>query len=250
MAWSPVSTATKRAIIDMAYEECSLSGYEFDRTPEEFFTGLRRLDALMLELQPNVPLGYNFPDVFGQGDLEEPAGIPDEALSAAVKLLAVDLMPTMGKAASAETRYRGMQALIAMRGQAVVPVSRFPSSTARGSGSRWLSTWQPFFRGQATTPRAQVLALSGYAATAGAAWQATILNTLDSSILTLCDAAQGRYTLSSAVTGGSYGAQVTTWYLHRVSPDGAGTTERPVVTEWSDAAYGAPKSTPFRVVVA
>jgi hypothetical protein len=250
MGWAPVSTASKRAIVDMAYEECSLAGYEFDRTPEEFFTGLRRLDALMREFEPNVPLGYNYPDSFGQGSLDDPAGIPDEAIGAVVKLLAVDIMPTMGKTASAETRFRGMQALVAMRKNVVVPTVRYPNTTARGAGGRWLSTWQPFFQGQPRTPTAQVLTLDDYTATAGVAWQAKIVGTLDDSLLTLCDNVQGRYSLSSVTQGGTLGVMVTTWYLNRNSPAGAGTTERPVVTEWNDGALGVPKSTPFKVVVA
>lgn len=101
------STSTKRQIIEMAYEECSLAGYEFNVTPEELFSGLRKLDALMAEwAQSSKDLGYNAPATFGGGDLEDVTGIPDAAINGAAISLAMAIAPMMGKQMSAESRAR------------------------------------------------------------------------------------------------------------------------------------------------
>lgn len=101
------STSTKRQIIEMAYEECSLAGYEFNVTQEELFSGLRKLDALMAEwAQSSRDLNYNAPATFGGGDLEDVSGIPDAAIQGAAITLAMAIAPAMGKQMSAESRAR------------------------------------------------------------------------------------------------------------------------------------------------
>lgn len=253
MAFAPVSTATKRAVVEMAYEECSLAGYEFDRTPEEYFTGLRRLDALMREWEPTLPLGYNFPDAFGGGDLDEPIGIPDQALDVAAKYLALRIYPVMGKEMAPTSVYALSAGLSALRAQAqFVPRVTLPAYTVRGMGNAPWSIWSPFIRGDDINANltVQTLALTASAATAGVPFETVILSTTNSSLLTMCDDVQGRYSLVSVAGSGVNGEQVLVWSLLRVSPDGAGTTERPVVTEWVADVFGAPKSTPFAVTVA
>jgi P22 tail accessory factor len=248
MGFLPVSTATKRTIVEMAYEENSLAGYEFNYTPEELFTGLRRLDALMREWQPTLPLAYNFSDTFGGGDLDEPAGIPDQAIDVAAKYLALRINPVMGKDMNNASVYALAAGLSALRAQALfVPTVKLPDRTPRGIGNRPWSIWSPFVRnnGAPANLTAQTLALTASAATAGVTFSTVILNTTDGSLLTMCNSIGGRYSLSVSTATG-----VNVWTLTRVSPDGVGTTERPVVTEWADDVYGLPKSTPFSVTVA
>lgn len=96
------STNTKRQIVSMAYEECALSGYEFDVTPEELFSGLRSLDAAMAaDKAQSIDLGYNAPELFGQGDLEDYSGIPDAAVEYASLRLAQAICSKMSKVLSA-----------------------------------------------------------------------------------------------------------------------------------------------------
>lgn len=247
MAFAPISTATKRAVVEMAYEECSLAGYEFNQTPEELFTGLRRLDALMREWEPTLPLGYNFPASFGGGDLAEPVGIPDQALDVAAKYLALRISPVMGKDMNPAAVYALSAGMAALRAQSQFsPRVSLPGSTVRGMGNRPWSIWSPFMRGDGDNANltAAALTLTASAATAGVAFATEIKGTTNGSLLTMCNAILGRYSLTSALVAGA-----TVWTLRRSSPDGAGTIERPVVTEWAGEVYGLPKSSAFLVTV-
>jgi len=140
------SSATKRDIVSMAYEECALSGYEFDVTPDELFTGLRKLDALMAQWKAeSIDLSYNAPVVFGQGDLEDLSGIPDAAINAVAIALARRICPQMGKSMSAESRGALNSAMITVRAlTARTPEMGYPRNVPRGSGNRYLNSWLPF----------------------------------------------------------------------------------------------------------
>ena len=135
-----LAVSSKCVIVTMAYEECGLAGYEFDVTHEELKTGLRRLDTMMAEWQPSLPLGYNGGAGIGQGNLDDPSGIPDYAVDVAAKYLALRIAPTMGKALDGPARYAltvGMRNLYAQA--SFVPAMALPRGTVRGSGNRRLS---------------------------------------------------------------------------------------------------------------
>lgn len=148
---SAPSTATKKAILDMAFERASLAGYTFDATPEERASWLRNLDALMADLETEgVRIGYNFPKVFGEGDENDAAGIPDSALRAVASALAQESAPGIGKTMSREARAnfaRSMAQLLAAT--AVIPGRILPRHTPRGAGAKPWSVWSPFFWGPA-----------------------------------------------------------------------------------------------------
>jgi len=142
------STSTKRQIVEMAYEECSLAGYEFNVTPEELFSGLRKLDALMAEwAQSSKDLGYNFPATFGGGDLEDVSGIPDAAINGAAISLAMAIAPAMGKQMSAESRGRLAKSMAVVSTMcAKKAVQGWARNTVAGAGNRrwgWGSLFMP-----------------------------------------------------------------------------------------------------------
>lgn len=143
------ATLTKRTVVNMAFEEIGLAGYEFDATPEEQFSALRRLDALMAEWKTSsLDIGYNFPTVMGQGDLDDEAYIPDSSLNTVAIYLALRIMPAIGKTMSAETRLALSQGMSALRTAcAVIPNRRLPANTPVGSGNKSRSTWAPFAGG-------------------------------------------------------------------------------------------------------
>lgn len=117
------STALKGAILDIAFEQLSLAGYVFDQTPEERARALARLDGLMRQWQTgkNWDLGYNFPAVFGQGDENDAAGIPDYAVLAVAYSLARELAAAIGKpmpettAAGLRLAMKDLQSVMAVR---------------------------------------------------------------------------------------------------------------------------------------
>lgn len=141
------STSTKRQIVEMAYEECSLAGYEFNVTPEELFSGLRKLDALMAEwAASSKDLGYNFPATFGGGDLEDYSGVPDAAVQGVAISLAMRLAPAMGKQMSAESRASLARSMDTIRALcAVIPQTTYPYGVPVGAGNRRAGFWNPYF---------------------------------------------------------------------------------------------------------
>lgn len=99
------TTTTKRIVIEMAFEVMTLAGYEFDASPEEQFSMLRSLDVMMAEWEGpgrNIAIGYNAPAVVGQGDFEDPIGVPDWTLDGVATSLALRRAPTIGKSFSPE----------------------------------------------------------------------------------------------------------------------------------------------------
>lgn len=142
------TTATKRALVEMAFEEIGLAGYEFNASPEEYSSAMRRMDALMREwASPGVGIdvGYNFPAVIGMGDLDEVSGIPDEAVNTVILKLALRIMPVIGKSMSPETRLAMAEGWTALRATyAKRPQMALPRKTLRGAGNKPWSTWSPF----------------------------------------------------------------------------------------------------------
>ena len=137
-------TSTKRQIVDMAYEECALAGYEFDVSPEELQSALRRLDALMAEWQATgLRLAYNFPASIGTGNLDDWSGVPDGALDVSAKYLALRIAPRMNKAFGAEARRALASGMVALRTLCAVPVERqLAVNTPYGAGNKyWALQW-------------------------------------------------------------------------------------------------------------
>lgn len=140
------STSTKRQIVEMAYEECSLAGYEYNVTPEELFSGLRKLDALMARWKVSSrDLSYNAPLQFGDGDLDDVSGIPDAAVEGTAISLAMAIAPAMGKQMSGESRARLNKAMSAISALcAKRPEQGWSRSTVAGAGNRRWAWGSPF----------------------------------------------------------------------------------------------------------
>lgn len=140
------STSTKRQIVEMGYEEAAQAGYEFNVTPEELFSALRKLDALMGEWKiSSINLNYNFPVEFGGGDLDDPSGIPDSCINGVAAWLGYRIMPAQGKQAGQGTLAALSVAKMAIRATtARIPEMRLQNRTPIGAGNKPWSTWQPF----------------------------------------------------------------------------------------------------------
>lgn len=137
----------KSALVDGAYEFCGLNGQEYERTPEEMSTGLKRLNSLMALLKKKgIDLGYNAP-IYGNGLLEEGSGIPADATEAVSALLAKRLAPTLGAQLTAEATAIAAGALSdLMAHYTLPPPSRCPTVRMRSAGRRAygsITTLQP-----------------------------------------------------------------------------------------------------------
>lgn len=140
----PVSGRTKRAIIEMAYEDCGLAGYVFERTDDEFASGLRKLNTLMGEWPWNT-LKFNLP-TYGQGELAEFSGLDDKYIHAVSQYLAMRLAANMGKSMPIEYMRTCNRSLMLLQSEAaVVPKIGFTQGTPKGQGHRQYYRREPFF---------------------------------------------------------------------------------------------------------
>lgn len=133
----------KRDIIELAFDDCGLAGYEFDRTPEEQTMALRKLNALMLEW-PWSGLGYTQP-AYGVGLAEEPSGLPDMAISATAQYLALRIAPGIGNTLSPEMRAslaRSRDTLFAQ--VATIPTMQLAGNTPLGTGRYGRYVYLPY----------------------------------------------------------------------------------------------------------
>jgi hypothetical protein len=152
------ATTSKRTVINMAFEEIGLAGYEFDATPEEQSSALRRLDAMMAEYAAQgIVIGYAQPYPIGGGDLDQASGLPDWALNIIVIKLARRIMPVIGKTMSAETRQAETQGWNLLTAKtAIIPERVLPRSTPVGAGNKPWSTLYPFASGAAISRTGRV----------------------------------------------------------------------------------------------
>lgn len=125
----------KREIVEMAFGNLAMAGYEFGRTPEEVADALSRLNGLMLEW-PYDQLGYQ-QSLYGVGSGEEASGIDRKWIRAVAGALTLDLAGMMGAqlgkdaAASINTAILRLQS-----GVATVPLMPYSSGTVAGAGNR------------------------------------------------------------------------------------------------------------------
>lgn len=128
----------KRHIIELAFSECAMAGYEFGRTPEEVTDALLRLNALMAEWKAmrGIDLGYDQPP-YGAGNPDVLSGIPLEALNTVASFLALRIAPMMGASITPEARGNLNRSLRLLEAHyAGVPTMPLQADTPRGAGHR------------------------------------------------------------------------------------------------------------------
>ncbi len=132
-------TATKRLVINMAYDEVRMAVPEFQVNPNELNTALLKLDILMAEWAVSgIYLGYNQPTIPGDGDLDDAIGIPNATLHSVALYLALRISPAFGKSLSKETSGALVQAMSNLRAMSArIPNMRYPRTTPLGQGNRW-----------------------------------------------------------------------------------------------------------------
>jgi hypothetical protein len=130
---------SKGELVDLAFEECGLAGFEFQRTPEEIASGMRELDTMMYEWPWNL-LGFVHPST-GSGAPSDLSGIPFSTKAVTAKHLALRLAPKGAWTLSAESKAslaRSFNLLLASL--AVVPTALM-DSTPSGAGNRGRSAF-------------------------------------------------------------------------------------------------------------
>lgn len=122
---------TKRQILDAAFEEMGLAGYEFDITPEEQMSLLRKLDSMMAMWETyGIRVGYNRTVDPKDADPDQDSGLPDTANEAVYLNLAVRGAAGYGKALASSTL---LTAKIAYDGLLSLCMSNPPQVQLRGN---------------------------------------------------------------------------------------------------------------------
>lgn len=150
---------TKRQLVEEAYAELALAGYEFDLSPDEMEAGLRRLDSLMATWDAfGIQIGYAI-GTPSDSDLDQDAGIPLYACEAVYLALAIRLAPGKGKAIPSSTMRNhkaAYDALVSRLASSQVQEQQLASGTPRGAGRKpWRTTNRPFVDTPNTAPLKQ-----------------------------------------------------------------------------------------------
>jgi hypothetical protein len=146
---------TKREIVDEAFSEIALLGYEFDITPEEQQTALRRLDTMMATWEARgIRIGYAFPASPGDSSLDSDSGLPDKAIETVYLSLAVRIAASFGKVLSGDTRANAKDGFAALLWDAARPQEQqLPGTLPRGSGNKaYRNSNAPFFPAPSDNP--------------------------------------------------------------------------------------------------
>lgn len=137
---------SKRQYVTAAFEELGLASYVFDLSPEQLEGALRRLDAMMAQWNgQGIRLAYPLPGSPENSDIDAESTVPDSANEAIITGLAVRLAPSIGKAASPETKAIAKLAFDVLASRACQPIEmRLPASMPSGSGTKPWRRDQPF----------------------------------------------------------------------------------------------------------
>lgn len=138
---------TKKQLVMSAFEELALASYEFDITPDEQQTMLRKLDAMLATWEhKGIQIGYAFPSSPDDSDIDDDSGIPDFAAETVYLNLAIRGAPGNGKQISADTKRSASEGYLALLSDAAVPrQQQFSGMLPIGAGNRYYPGCGPFY---------------------------------------------------------------------------------------------------------
>lgn len=118
-------TYTKLDIIQQAYSEIGLGSYVFDADQQELQYALRQLDGMMAQWNgKGIRLGYPLPSGYAKSSLADDTNVPDMALEAMYKGLAVRLSPALGKMPSPDTKVAARQGYMSLLARSAHPLEK------------------------------------------------------------------------------------------------------------------------------
>jgi hypothetical protein len=136
---------TKGEIIRDVFTEMGIASYEFDVSPEETVSAIRRLDTMMAEWEMRgLRLSYPQPSSSNGSCSDDDSNIPDYALDAIITNLAIRLAPSYGKGISPDTKITARRALSMLYSVSAKPQQQQMLSMPKGAGykdseDRWTS---------------------------------------------------------------------------------------------------------------
>lgn len=134
MGWS------KRQLIEEAYGELALAGYEFDLSPEEMQAAIRRMDTMLATWSSmGVNIGYAFGLTPTDTDLDQDSGIPLTAVEAVYLNLAARIAGSKGKTMPRTTLFNAKaayDALLSVMARAEIEEQQLDNTVPRGAGNK------------------------------------------------------------------------------------------------------------------
>ena len=147
---------TKLQLIEEAFGELALAGYDFDLQPEEMDAGLRRLDTMMATWQSlGIQVGYSMATGQDDSDLDQPSGVAMLAVEAVYMQLACKLAASKGKALPTSSTRNAKQAydsLVLNIAKSQVQEQQLAAGTPRGQGRKPWRTINPYVSTPDTSP--------------------------------------------------------------------------------------------------
>lgn len=134
---------TKGELVRDALSEMGLASYEFDISPEETVSAVRRLDSMLAQWESDgIRMGYHQPSSADGSSVEDVSNIPDFAHEAIITNLAIRLAPSYGKVISPDTRMTAKFTYSRLAGRFAKAPEQQKLSMPKGAGykttdSRW-----------------------------------------------------------------------------------------------------------------
>lgn len=147
---------TKRQLVEEAYGELALAGYDFDLQPEEEAAALRRLDTMMATWQSlGIQVGYSMATGQDDSDLDQDSGLAMNAVEAVYMMLACKIAASKGKALPTSSTRNAKQAydsLILNVAKSQVQQQQLAAGTPLGQGRKPWRTINPYVTTPDTSP--------------------------------------------------------------------------------------------------
>lgn len=140
---------TKKQLITSALDELGITSYEFDISPEEYETALRRLDTMMASWNANgARLSFPLYSNPANSSLSEDSNLPDHAIIPVFKNLALELAPSYRRQPTRDLKASAMDGkeVVFMKATATAPIPRqLPGDLPSGAGNKgWREDHQNF----------------------------------------------------------------------------------------------------------
>lgn len=130
---------TKGELIDGAFGDIGLASYVFDIEPEEQEAALRQLDSMVATWSiKGINIGYQLSSSTSDSSINQVSGVPQFAIEAIEKNLALRLAPKYNKQVSLDLKAQAKEAYNALlTAISIVPEMQNTSILPIGSGNRF-----------------------------------------------------------------------------------------------------------------
>jgi len=137
---------TKRELIEMAFEEVGIANYNFDLMPEQYQSGLKRLDSMLAQWnKKGIRIGYNLASSPSDSNINDESNVRDSAVEAIYINLALRLASSLGKIVSMELKALATKTYKDLLSETSEIVERDFTQLPKGAGNKpWRYNYNTF----------------------------------------------------------------------------------------------------------